>query len=128
MQCQICGKRKWYNRVTTTSLDGPIQSMAEFFDTLIETLEKSIPPCVSLRNSRRNKKPPKKRETVTIDNEQDEVSKEEEKSKKFCKCHGMCGQTMDECMTLKTLIRQASQKKANNSKARRSTQKNLILW
>ena len=37
-------------------LDGPIHPMAEFFDTRIESLEKTIPPCVLSRNRKKNKK------------------------------------------------------------------------
>ena len=37
-------------------LDGLIHSMAEFFETRIEILEKSIPPSVFSRNKRKSKK------------------------------------------------------------------------
>ena len=41
-------------------LDGPIHAMAEFFETRIENLEKSIPPSVSSRNPKKSKKEKKK--------------------------------------------------------------------
>ena len=44
-------------------LDGPIHSMAEFFETRIENLEKSIPPSVPSRNrKKKSKKASKKKE------------------------------------------------------------------
>ena len=42
-------------------LDGRINSMAEFFETRIENLEKSIPPNVPPRNKKKSKKGSKKR-------------------------------------------------------------------
>ena len=49
-------------------LDGAIHSMAEFFETRIENLEKSIPsaPNVLSRNNRKSKKQSKKRKAVTF--------------------------------------------------------------
>ena len=43
-------------------LDGPIHAMAEFFETRIENLEKSIPPSVPSRNGKKFKKASKKKE------------------------------------------------------------------
>ena len=40
-------------------LDGPIQSVSDFFETMIENLEKSIPSSIPSRNKRR--KVPRKR-------------------------------------------------------------------
>ena len=37
-------------------LDGPIHAMAELFETRIENLEKSIPPSIPTRNSKKSKK------------------------------------------------------------------------
>ena len=42
-------------------LDGPIHAMAEFFETRIENLEKSIPPSVPSRK-KKSKKASKKKE------------------------------------------------------------------
>ena len=36
-------------------LDGPIHSMAEFFETRMENLEKSIPPSIPTRNGKSKK-------------------------------------------------------------------------
>ena len=84
-------------------LDGPIHSMAEFFETRIENLEKSIPPSVPSRNNKRKSKKGKKKE-----------EQEEHEGRKFCQYHGMCGHTTDECTTLKALVKQAKQKKGNH--------------
>ena len=54
-------------------LDGPFHTMAEFFETRIENLEKSIPPSVPSRNKKMPKKGSKKKEE----------SKEEQEGKKF---------------------------------------------
>jgi len=85
-------------------LDGPIHSMAEFFETRIENLEKSIPPSVPSRNGKqKSRKASKKKE-----------EQEEQKGKKFCQYHGTCGHTTDECTTLKALVKQAKQKKGSH--------------
>ena len=47
-------------------LDCPIDSMAKFFETRIENLEKSIPPSVPSRNNKKSKKGIKKRKSVTF--------------------------------------------------------------
>ena len=57
-------------------LDGPIHSTAEFFETGIENLEKSIPPSIPSRNNRKNKKGFKKRKALTFDDFDDEDSDE----------------------------------------------------
>ena len=83
-------------------LDGPIHAMAEFFESRIENLEKSIPPSVSSRNPKKSKKGKKKE------------AAEEKEGHKFCQYHGICGHTTDECTTLKALVKQAKQKKGNH--------------
>ena len=85
-------------------LDGPIHAMAEFFETRIENLEKSIPPSVPSRNNKKKSKKGKKKED----------SEEEHVGHKFCQYHGMCGHTTDECTTLKALVKQAKQKKGKH--------------
>ena len=47
-------------------LYGPIHTMAEFFKTRIDNLQKSIPPSVPSRNNRKCKKGSKKRKLVTF--------------------------------------------------------------
>ena len=91
-------------------LDGPIHAMAEFFETRIENLEKSIPPSVPSRNGKKSKKASKKKE-----------ESETKTGHKFCQYHGMCGHTTDECTTLKALVKQAKQKKGNFQKKKRFT-------
>ena len=56
-------------------LDGPIRSMAEFFETRIENLEKSITPSVPSRNRKKSKKGFKKRKGMLFE-DSDEASKE----------------------------------------------------
>ena len=64
--------------------DGPIHSAAEFFETMMENLEKAIPPSVPSRNSKKTKKKEsKERKSVTFDDSEDENSKVEHKSIKF---------------------------------------------
>ena len=50
-------KKKMINRDTTT----PIHSMAEFFEKMIENLEKVIPPSVTSKIRRNPRKSPRKR-------------------------------------------------------------------
>ena len=52
-------------------------------------------------------KMPGKRKAVTFDDSKDENSDKDQKDKKFCIYHSMCGHTTDECTTHKTLIIQA---------------------
>ena len=88
--------------------------MAEFFETRIENLEKSIPPSIPSRNNRKSKKGSKKRNSITFDDSDDEDSDQGHSGKKFCQYHGMCGHTTDQCTTLKALVKQAKQKKNNH--------------
>ena len=60
-------------------LDGPIQSMVEFFETRIENLEKSIRPSVPSRNKKKATKVPRRRKSVTFNEDSDE----EHSGKKF---------------------------------------------
>ena len=85
--------------------------MAEFFETRIENLEKSIRSSVPSRNRKKSKKGYKKRKGVTFDDYKDEDSEEEHKTKKFCLYHCTRGHTTVECTILKALLKQAKQKK-----------------
>ena len=102
-------------------LYGVIHAMAEFFETRIENLEKSIPPSVSSRNKKNSKKGPKKRKVVTFDDSNDEDLEEEHNGKTFCQYYGTCGHTTDECTTLKVLVKQAKQKKGKHFQKKRFT-------
>ena len=94
-------------------LDGPINSMVEFFKTRIENLKTIIPPSVASRNKKKSKKGAKKRKLVTFDNCDDGDSYERHAGKKFCQYHSTCGHSMDQCTTLKALIKQVKQKSSN---------------
>ena len=80
--------------------------MAEFFETRIEYLEKLIPSSVQ-EGSR-------KRKVVTFDNSDDEDSDVGHSGKKLCQYHGTCEHTMDQCTTLKALVKQTKQKKSKH--------------
>ena len=95
-------------------LDGPIHAMAEFFETRIENLEKSIPPSVLSRSNRKSKKGSKKSKAATFDDSDDEDSDQEHTGKKFCQYHGTSGHTMDQSTTLKALVKLAKQKKSKH--------------
>ena len=92
-------------------LDGAIHSMAEFFETRIKNLEKSIPPSVLSRNNKKGKKGSKNRKRVACNNSDDDDSDQGYTGKKFCQYHGTCRHTMDLCTTLKALVKQVKQKK-----------------
>ena len=79
--------------------------MVEFFDTRIKNLEKSISPRVPPRNMKTKKKNVKKRKALTYKDIKDEDSGEEKSSTSTY--HNTCEYNMDECATLKALIRQA---------------------
>ena len=81
-------------------LDGPIHSMAEFFETRIENLEKSIPLSVPSRNKKKFKEGSKKRKSATFGDSEDEDSKDEYN-------HGTYRHITDERITLKTPVKQA---------------------
>ena len=93
-------------------LDGPTHSMAEFFETRIENLEKSIPPSIPSRNNKKSKKGSKKRKLVTFDDSGNEDSDQGHSGKKFCQYYGTRGHTTDQCTTLKALVKQVKQKKS----------------
>ena len=102
-------------------LDGLIHSMAEFFKTRIDNLEKSIPPSVPSRKNRKSKKGSKKRKLVIYDDSDDEDSDEGHSGKFFCQYHGTCGHTTYQCTTLKALVKQVNRKRANISKRRKGS-------
>ena len=84
--------------------------MAEFFETRIENLDKSIPPSVSSRNKKEFKKGSKKRKLVTLLDPEDEDSENSIKTKSFASTMAH----MDipwTCNTLKLLVKQTKQKK-----------------
>ena len=88
-------------------LDGSIHSMVEFFKTRIENLDKSMPPCVPLKNNKKkSKKGSKKKKAVTFNNYEDEDSNQGHSAMKFCQYHGACGHTTDQLTTLKALVKQ----------------------
>ena len=93
-------------------LDGPLHSMAKFIETTIEILEKSIPPSVCSRNNKKSKKCCKKRKAVIFNDSEDKDSDQGPTGKKFCRYHGTCGHTTDQCTTFKALDKQAKQKKS----------------
>ena len=95
--------------------------MAEFFETMIENLQKSIPPRFPSRNNKKSKTGSNKRKGVTFDNSEDVDSEEEHKGKKFCQYHGTCGHTTDECTTLKALFNQVKQKKGKHFEKKKFT-------
>ena len=64
--------------------------LAEFFETRIENLEKSIPLCVPSVNKKKSKKGSKKRNFVTFDESDKEDSDEGYSGKKFYQYHGTC--------------------------------------
>ena len=106
---------KWGKKIVEQGynyLDGPIHSVAEFFETRIENLEKSIPPSVISRNNRKSKQGSKQRKLVPFDSSDDEDSDQGHSGKKFCQYQGTCGHTMDQCTTLKALVKQEKKKKA----------------
>ena len=64
-------------------LDGLILSIAEFFQTRIENLGKSIPLSFPSRNRKKHEKGFKKRKTVIFDNSEDEdLNRKIEKGKR----------------------------------------------
>ena len=123
----------WENKMVEQGynyFNGVIHSMAEIFKTGIENLEKSIPPSVPSRNKEISKKGSKKSKAVTFGDSKDEDSEEEYKGKEFCHYHGTCGHTMDECTTLNSLVKQATQNKKENISRKRKCTPNmrLTLW
>ena len=94
-------------------LDGPIHSMAEFFETRIEHLEKSIPSSVLSRNNKKRKKGSKKRKLMTFNDSGDKDLDQRHTEKKFCQYHGTYGHTTDQCTILKALVKLTKQKKSN---------------
>ena len=98
-------------------LDGLIHCMAEFFETRIGNLEKSIPPSVLSRNRKKSKKGYKKGKSITLRDFDDKEN--EQKGKKSSQYHGACGHTTDECSNFKALVKQAKQKKGKHFKKKK---------
>ena len=96
-------------------LDDSIDFMAEFFQTRIANLEKSISQSVYSRNNRKSKKGSKKRKLVSFNNFYNEDSDQRHTGMKFCQHQGACGHAMDHCTTtLQALAKQAKQKKSKH--------------
>ena len=90
--------------------NSPIHSMTEFFETRIENIEKIIPLSVPLTNENKEKNLKKSKATFLVDSECED-SNQKTTGKIFNKYHGTCGFTTDKYSMLKTLIKQAKQKK-----------------
>ena len=106
-------------------LDGSIQAISEFFENRIQKLEPTAVSTVSRKSNKkpRNKKSSKKRKATTFKDSEEESSEEEKTDKKrFCKFHSMCTHTTDECAILKTLIKQAKNKRPKLNKKKKYTQ------
>ena len=105
-------------------LDGPIHSVAEFFETNIDILEKSITSSVPSRNKKKSKKGSKKMKSVTFGDSEDGVSED----KKIYQYHGTCRHITDECITLKTLVKQAKQEKGKHFKKKKRYAKHEVNY
>ena len=88
--------------------------MAEFFETRIENLEKSIPPSDPSRNNKNSEKGSKKRKMVNFHDPDDEDSDQGHTEKKLYQYHGTFRHTTDQCTTLRALVKQAKQKKSKH--------------
>ena len=109
---------------------GPIHSMAEFFNTRIENLDKSIPPSVPSRNRKKSKKVSNKRNGVVVPWFQRWRLRGGTKGKKFCQYHGTCGHTTDECTKLKSTSQagKTEERKTLLDKEKDSPSMRLRLW
>ena len=92
-------------------LDGSIQSMAEFFETRIEILERF--DCKNDSNKVLKIKSNKRRKHSNQNVSDVKSSQRTERGKKFCQYHSTCGNIVKKCTFTKTLVKQA---KLNKSK------------
>ena len=111
----------WMKKMTEQGynyLDRYIQEMSGFFETRIENLETPTPPPAVRSQTRKKKKNSKNRKAFSFE-DSDEDSSDEKKPlsrKKFCRYHGKCSHSTDECTTLKALIKQAKSNKFKGCK------------
>ena len=99
-------------------LDRSIPEMSGFFETRVENLETpALSPAVRFLTRKKKQKNSKIRKALSF-----EDSKEVPQTTKFCQCHGKCSHTMDECTTLKALMKKG---KSNKSKGYRKGDEKL---
>ena len=63
---------------------------------------------------------------LTFDDEDDEDSNQRQTGKKFCQYHGTCGHTVDQCTTLKALVKQAKQKNSKHFGKKKKFTKHVV--
>ena len=85
--------------------------MADFFETRVENFIKINPTNCSFKKQEKEEKRIQKKESSV-----DEDSDKGTKGKNFCKYNGTYGYNMNDCMTLKALIRLAKQKRGKQYK------------
>ena len=109
----------WRKKMTEQGynyLDWSIQEMSGFFETRVENLETPIPPLAVKSVPRKKKMKHSKKQKAVSFEDFDKDSSDDEKTpskKKFYQYHGKCINSIDECTTLKSLIKKA---KSNKSK------------
>ena len=88
MPCYAKNTEKENDRTGYNYFYGPMYSMAEFFKTSVENLEKSDPLSVPSRNKKKNKTGSKKGTALTFDYSENKDSDKEQKDKNFFQFHG----------------------------------------
>ena len=103
-------------------IDRSMQGMSGFFETRVENLETPLhPPAVRSLTRKQKKKNSKKRKAVSLE-DSDEDSSDDKKhpsKKKLCQYHGKYNHSMDECNTIKALIKKAKSNKSKGFSDRR---------
>ena len=101
-----------------------LEKKLDFFETRVENLETPTPP-PAVRSLTKKKKIPRRGKLSPFE-DSDENSSDDKKplsKKKFCQHHGKCSHSMNECTTLKALIKKANptSSKDTGKEARKST-------
>ena len=109
----------WSKKITEQSynyVERSIQEILGFFETKVENLETPAPPpAVRSLTGKNKKKNSKKRKAVSFVDFDEDYSGDKKPSsrKRFCQYHEKCSHSIDECTTLKALIKKV---KSNKSK------------
>ena len=113
----------WRKKMTKQGynyLDRSIQEMSSFFKIMVKILETSVsPPAIRSLTRRMKKKNSKKRKAFSFEDSDEDSSdnKKPQSKKKYYQYHGRCGHSMDECTTLKDLIKRDKSNKYTGFKA-----------
>ena len=112
----------WKKQMTLQGFNYPAQDIVEMvrFSERIESMEQESELAAKTASSNKKKSRKSSKKKVTFESsgeeEEEESSEDEKPRKKYCKIHGLCSHTTDQCRDLKEMLSKHRKKKAKGYK------------